>query len=78
MSVPHRNSPGKPMIGSPTKRREMDLMKLYVLSIEFSSLRKKMVTFRMLSDYEVTTCGDSCCEFWVKFHGPKDSVPCEG
>eukprot|EP00669_Euglena_mutabilis_P001586 TRINITY_DN1205_c0_g1_i3.p1 TRINITY_DN1205_c0_g1~~TRINITY_DN1205_c0_g1_i3.p1 ORF type:complete len:199 (+),score=23.52 TRINITY_DN1205_c0_g1_i3:76-672(+) len=50
-----RNSPGKTMTGSPTKRREMDLMKL------------------MLSDYEVTTCGDSYCEFWVKFHGPKDT-----
>uniref|UniRef100_A0A7S1I8P3 UBC core domain-containing protein n=1 Tax=Eutreptiella gymnastica TaxID=73025 RepID=A0A7S1I8P3_9EUGL len=50
-----RNSPGKTFIGSPTKRREMDLMKL------------------MMSDYEVTTCGDSCCEFWVKFHGPKDT-----
>eukprot|EP00670_Eutreptiella_braarudii_P008631 CAMPEP_0174307596 /NCGR_PEP_ID=MMETSP0810-20121108/1218_1 /TAXON_ID=73025 ORGANISM="Eutreptiella gymnastica-like, Strain CCMP1594" /NCGR_SAMPLE_ID=MMETSP0810 /ASSEMBLY_ACC=CAM_ASM_000659 /LENGTH=203 /DNA_ID=CAMNT_0015414687 /DNA_START=74 /DNA_END=685 /DNA_ORIENTATION=+ len=50
-----RNSPGKSLIGSPTKRREMDLMKL------------------MMSDFEVTTCGDSCCEFWVKFHGPKDT-----
>ena len=26
-----RNSPGKTFVGSPTKRREMDLMKLYVV-----------------------------------------------
>eukprot|EP01001_Neometanema_parovale_P009415 NODE_5657_length_922_cov_97.301627_g5434_i0.p1 GENE.NODE_5657_length_922_cov_97.301627_g5434_i0~~NODE_5657_length_922_cov_97.301627_g5434_i0.p1 ORF type:complete len:205 (+),score=21.65 NODE_5657_length_922_cov_97.301627_g5434_i0:81-695(+) len=50
---------GRAMTGSPTKRREMDLMKL------------------MISDYEVTTQGDSACEFWVKFHGPKDT-PYEG
>lgn len=49
----------KNSFGSPTKRREMDLMKL------------------MMSDYEVTTTGDSASEFWVKFHGPK-STPYEG
>ncbi|EGC28528.1 hypothetical protein DICPUDRAFT_44157 [Dictyostelium purpureum] len=27
----------------------------------------------MMSDYEVTMAGDSMAEFFVKFHGPKDS-----
>jgi len=49
----------KTIIGSPTKRREMDLMKL------------------MMSDYEVTVAGESACEFWVKFIGPK-GTPYEG
>ncbi|KAL0490523.1 ubiquitin conjugating enzyme E24 [Acrasis kona] len=52
------SSPGK-FIGSPTKRREMDLMKL------------------MMSDYKVMMEGDSTSEFFVKFHGPKDT-PYEG
>jgi ubiquitin-conjugating enzyme E2 H len=47
-------SPGR-FISSPTKRREMDLMKL------------------MMSDYKVVMEGDDPREFYVKFHGPKDT-----
>ncbi|KAG7953058.1 hypothetical protein I3843_12G091400 [Carya illinoinensis] len=42
-------------MSSPSKRREMDLMKL------------------MMSDYKVETINDSMQEFYVDFHGPKDS-----
>ncbi|KAG6579517.1 Ubiquitin-conjugating enzyme E2 5, partial [Cucurbita argyrosperma subsp. sororia] len=43
-------------MSSPSKRREMDLMKL------------------MMSDYKVETINDSMQEFYVDFHGPKDSL----
>ncbi|CAL5433126.1 unnamed protein product [Camellia sinensis] len=42
-------------MSSPSKRREMDLMKL------------------MMSDYKVETINDGMQEFYVDFHGPKDS-----
>eukprot|EP00906_Rhabdomonas_costata_P002382 RCo003802 len=59
MSLPTRAPSSRGVAGFPTKRREMDLMKL------------------MMSNYDVTTAGDSSTEFWVKFHGPKDT-PYEG
>eukprot|EP00245_Coleochaete_scutata_P010518 TRINITY_DN3699_c0_g1_i2.p1 TRINITY_DN3699_c0_g1~~TRINITY_DN3699_c0_g1_i2.p1 ORF type:complete len:189 (-),score=56.00 TRINITY_DN3699_c0_g1_i2:471-1037(-) len=46
-------------MSSPSKRREMDVMKL------------------MMSDYEVEMINDGMIEFFVRFHGPKDS-PYEG
>ncbi|PIN05825.1 Ubiquitin-protein ligase [Handroanthus impetiginosus] len=42
-------------MSSPSKRREMDLMKL------------------MMSDYKVEMINDGMQEFYVHFHGPKDS-----
>ncbi|CAI0417225.1 unnamed protein product [Linum tenue] len=42
-------------MSSPSKRREMDLMKL------------------MMSDYKVEMINDGMQEFYVEFHGPKDS-----
>ncbi|KAI4311757.1 hypothetical protein MLD38_036629 [Melastoma candidum] len=42
-------------MSSPSKRREMDLMKL------------------MLSDYKVEMINDGMQEFYVEFHGPKES-----
>ncbi|PSS11391.1 Ubiquitin-conjugating enzyme like [Actinidia chinensis var. chinensis] len=42
-------------MASPSKRRDMDLMKL------------------MMSDYKVETINDETREFFVEFHGPKDS-----
>ncbi|KAK4741217.1 hypothetical protein SAY87_024805 [Trapa incisa] len=42
-------------MSSPSKRREMDLMKL------------------MMSDYKVEMINDGMHEFYVEFHGPKDS-----
>ncbi|KAG5029975.1 hypothetical protein AAZX31_05G195300 [Glycine max] len=42
-------------MSSPSKRRDMDLMKL------------------MMSDYKVETINDGMQEFFVEFHGPKDS-----
>ncbi|KAL5538030.1 hypothetical protein UlMin_002210 [Ulmus minor] len=46
-------------MSSPSKRREMDLMKL------------------MMSDYKVEMINDGMQEFYVDFHGPKES-PYEG
>ncbi|VFQ75656.1 unnamed protein product [Cuscuta campestris] len=46
-------------MSSPSKRREMDLMKL------------------MMSDYKVEMINDGMQEFFVHFHGPKES-PYEG
>ncbi|KAI0513719.1 hypothetical protein KFK09_009749 [Dendrobium nobile] len=43
-------------MSSPSKRREMDLMKL------------------MMSDYRVEMVNDGMQEFFVDFHGPKDSL----
>ncbi|KAG0448937.1 hypothetical protein HPP92_027561 [Vanilla planifolia] len=43
-------------MSSPSKRREMDFMKL------------------MMSDYKVETINDGMQEFYVEFHGPKDSL----
>ncbi|KAJ6817611.1 ubiquitin-conjugating enzyme E2-23 kDa-like [Iris pallida] len=43
-------------MSSPSKRREMDLMKL------------------MMSDYKVEMINDGMQEFYVDFHGPKDSI----
>ncbi|KAG6636760.1 ubiquitin-conjugating enzyme E2-23 kDa-like isoform X1 [Carya illinoinensis] len=43
-------------MSSPSKRREMDLMKL------------------MMSDYKVEMINDGMQEFYVDFHGPKDSA----
>ncbi|KAF7076585.1 hypothetical protein CFC21_081215 [Triticum aestivum] len=43
-------------MSSPSKRREMDLMKL------------------MMSDYKVDMINDGMQEFFVHFHGPKDSI----
>ncbi|XP_076891676.1 ubiquitin-conjugating enzyme E2-23 kDa-like [Bidens hawaiensis] len=42
-------------MSSPSKRREMDLMKL------------------MMGDYKVEMINDGMQEFYVQFHGPKDS-----
>ncbi|XP_057421887.1 ubiquitin-conjugating enzyme E2 4-like isoform X2 [Lotus japonicus] len=42
-------------MSSPTKRRDMDFMKL------------------MMSDYKVETINDDMQEFFVEFHGPKNS-----
>ncbi|VFQ67650.1 unnamed protein product [Cuscuta campestris] len=42
-------------MSSPSKRREMDLMKL------------------MMSDYKVEMINDGMQEFYVEFHGPKES-----
>ncbi|KAK4400853.1 Ubiquitin-conjugating enzyme E2 5 [Sesamum angolense] len=42
-------------MSSPSKRREMDLMKL------------------MMTDYKVETINDGMQEFYVEFHGPKES-----
>ncbi|CAN1189763.1 Ubiquitin-conjugating enzyme E2 5 [Linum perenne] len=47
-------------MSSPSKRREMDLMKL------------------MMSDYKVEMINDGMQEFFVEFHGPKDSPYQEG
>jgi len=47
------------MAASPSKRRDMDLMKL------------------MMSDWKVDLVDDNVSEFYVEFHGPKDS-PYEG
>nr|CAD1830790.1 unnamed protein product [Ananas comosus var. bracteatus] len=43
-------------MSSPSKRREMDMMKL------------------MMSDYKVETVNDGMQEFFVDFHGPKESL----
>ncbi|XP_008779270.1 ubiquitin-conjugating enzyme E2 4-like [Phoenix dactylifera] len=43
-------------MSSPSKRREMDLMKL------------------MMSDYKVEMINDGMQEFYVDFHGPKESL----
>ncbi|KAL2342738.1 hypothetical protein Fmac_004023 [Flemingia macrophylla] len=43
-------------MSSPSKRRDMDLMKL------------------MMSDYKVEIINDGMQEFFVEFHGPKDSL----
>ncbi|KAF3328249.1 ubiquitin-conjugating enzyme E2 4-like protein [Carex littledalei] len=43
-------------MSSPSKRREMDLMKL------------------MMSDYKVEMVNDGMQEFYVEFHGPKESL----
>ncbi|XP_061355302.1 ubiquitin-conjugating enzyme E2-23 kDa-like isoform X1 [Gastrolobium bilobum] len=47
-------------MSSPSKRRDMDLMKL------------------MMSDYKVEMINDGMQEFFVEFHGPKDSPYQEG
>ncbi|KAF3638952.1 Ubiquitin-conjugating enzyme E2 4 [Capsicum chinense] len=47
-------------MSSPSKRREMDLMKL------------------MMSDYKVEMINDGMQEFYVEFHGPKESPYQEG
>lgn len=46
----------KAKMSSPSKRREMDVMKL------------------MMSDYAVETINDGLNEFYVEFHGPKESL----
>ncbi|XP_024371615.1 ubiquitin-conjugating enzyme E2-23 kDa [Physcomitrium patens] len=47
-------------MSSPSKRREMDVMKL------------------MMSDYKVEMVNDGMSEFYVEFHGPRDSPYQEG
>jgi ubiquitin-conjugating enzyme E2 H len=47
-------------MSSPSKRREMDVMKL------------------MMSDYKVEMVNDGMSEFYVVFHGPRDSPYQEG
>ncbi|RDX57916.1 Ubiquitin-conjugating enzyme E2 5 [Mucuna pruriens] len=44
-------------MSSPSKRRDMDLMKL------------------MMTDYKVEMINDDMQEFFVEFHGPKDTPP---
>jgi ubiquitin-conjugating enzyme E2 H len=43
-------------MSSPSKRREMDVMKL------------------MMSDYKVEMVNDGMSEFYVEFHGPRESL----
>ena len=66
-------SPGR-FISSPTKRREMDLMKLYDVYSYATLFELTLLCTRMMSDYEVVMEGDSANEFYVKFPGPKDSM----
>uniref|UniRef100_A0A453MM03 E2 ubiquitin-conjugating enzyme n=2 Tax=Aegilops tauschii TaxID=37682 RepID=A0A453MM03_AEGTS len=78
-------------MSSPSKRREMDLMKLSVLlpfglwvhpSIHSLSLVRTVdsclilacFSCRMMSDYKVDMINDGMQEFFVHFHGPKDSI----
>ena len=79
-------------MSSPSKRREMDLMKLCVLQIIFLFLKfwgfiylfilifgflflcfVWLVWTRMMSDYKVEMINDGMQEFYVDFHGPKES-----
>ncbi|RVX10085.1 Ubiquitin-conjugating enzyme E2 5 [Vitis vinifera] len=57
-------------MSSPSKRREMDLMKLLILQLIFS---KFYFLFLMMSDYKVEMINDGMQEFYVHFHGPSDS-----
>ncbi|KAK4801152.1 hypothetical protein SAY86_021639 [Trapa natans] len=89
-------------MSSPSKRREMDLMKLYFIPthpvlllsgcsrvgsfLVFFFWEKRISFFvlhslngfgwcgdRMMSDYKVEMINDGMQEFYVDFHGPKDS-----
>ena len=79
-------------MSSPSKRREMDLMKLWVLQNIFFIFEILgfylfiyfifvflflcfvwLVWTRMMSDYKVEMINDGMQEFYVDFHGPKES-----
>ena len=70
---------------SPSKRREMDVMKLYVLPL-FRPKTHRATTLtrigsslslsrpnRLMSDFNVQVENDNIQEFFVNFEGPKDS-----
>lgn len=60
-------------MSSPSKRREMDLMKLYVFST-FYSVVETEVLCRLMADYELELSEENqVSDFYVKFHGPSES-----
>ena len=68
-------------MSSPSKRREMDVMKLCVRAAPAAAgepragQRAPSRAGRLMSDYKVEMAGDSMTEFYVEFAGPKDSAP---
>lgn len=64
-------------MSSPRRRVETDVMKLYVLRRRRSFALPSLTICRphsMMTDHEVTLVKDCLVEFYVKFHGPKDSA----
>ena len=70
-------------MSSPSKRREMDVMKLcapclfllpVVTSVGYAPRQWRSLSVRMISDYKVTLVDDNPADIHVIFHGPKDSA----
>ena len=58
-----------------TKRRiETDVMKLQVFLLPNPFPHLTLPPCRLMSDYEVTLVNDNMREFYVRFHGPPESV----
>ena len=70
------SSPGS----SPSKRREMDVMKLCARGPSGSASPRATINMvrplfcRMMSDYDVSLVDDNPANFYIIFHGPKDSA----
>jgi hypothetical protein len=64
-------------MSSPRRRIETDVMKLYTYFIQLHSILSTFIIYshkhRLMSDYEVNLVNDNMQEFYVRFHGPKDS-----
>lgn len=63
-----RNSPGKTMTGSPTKRREMDLMKLYVSK---NNRKQHWFVLECLATTKWRPAGIATANFGSNFMAPK-------
>ena len=64
-------------MSSPSKRREMDVMKLCVaarLLAPACHASPGRLARRLMSDWKVEMANDSMAEFHVEFHGPKESA----
>ena len=64
-------------MSSPSKRREMDVMKLCVAAAAPALLSAPLTRRplgRLMSDWKVEMANDSMAEFHVEFHGPKESA----
>ena len=68
---------GAAAMSSPSKRREMDVMKLCgaaALAFPACQASPGRLARRLMSDWKVEMANDSMAEFHVEFHGPKESA----
>jgi hypothetical protein len=57
---------------SPSRRKDLDVMKLFALASELAQEANASFS-RMMNDYEVNV-GEATGEYFITFYGPKDST----